>query len=107
MEGWLATHGEPAPPAGHHHGDAGQPPGMLTDQQLTQLAAATGPGFDRRFLEFMIYHHEGALIMVEELFAAGGGHQAEIFQLVGHIESDQRIEIDRMRDLLAELAAAG
>lgn len=102
MEGWLEARGA-AGGAGHDHGPAGLAPGMLTDQQLAELATATGTDFDRLFLESMIYHHEGALIMVEDLFAGGGGHQAELNQLVTHIDADQRIEIDRMHQLLAEL----
>jgi uncharacterized protein (DUF305 family) len=107
MQGWLAARGEPVPPTDHDHGTGELMPGMLTEQQLTELSDATGPDFDRRFLESMIYHHEGALIMVEELLDRGGGHQAELFQLITHIDSDQRIEIGRMRDLLVELALAG
>ena len=34
---------------------------------MTRLAAAAGIEFDRLFLEFMIRHHDGALIMVNEL----------------------------------------
>lgn len=109
MEGWLADRGE-APPSGHDHLDraGGEPmPGMLTIGQLTELAETSGREFDRRFLELMIYHHEGALIMVDELHRGGGGQQAEIFQLATHIDADQRIEIDRMRGLLAGVAPDG
>ena len=31
-------------------------PGMLTQKQMAQLAAAKGTDFDRRFLEDMIQH---------------------------------------------------
>lgn len=78
-------------------------PGMLTREQLDQLAAATGDTFDRLFLEFMILHHEGALAMVEELFASDGGQETEIFQFASHVDSDQRIEIQRMRRMLNDL----
>jgi uncharacterized protein (DUF305 family) len=97
----AGPHGaSPAPLAA---GDPRHPPlhGMLSPAELAALAAANGPEFDRLFLTFMIRHHEGALAMVEELFAAGGGHTADMFQLVSHIDSDQRIEIARMYGLLA------
>lgn len=75
-------------------------PGMLTDEELARLAAATGAEFERLFLELMIRHHEGALIMVADLFSSGGGQEAEIFQLASHVDADQRAEIARMRGML-------
>ena len=102
MESWLVARGEPV--AGHHH-DPGEPmPGMLTEDQFDDLAAASGAEFDGLFLELMIYHHEGAVLMVAQLLEGGGGQEPEIFQIASHIDSDQRIEIDRMRRLLTELA---
>jgi uncharacterized protein (DUF305 family) len=115
MEGWLRARGESLPDAhahhGHGHGGHGQHgggarpmPGMLTDAQLRQLEAATGDAFDRLFLEYMIFHHEGALVMVAELFAAeGAGRETEIFMFASHVDSDQRIEIERMRRMLNAL----
>lgn len=107
MERWLTERGEelPSPDAhrGHHGGEGHheQMPGMLTPEELARLARATGPEFDRLFLEFMIRHHEGALIMVEELFSSeGAGQEGEIFQFASHVDGDQRIEIARMRRML-------
>ena len=46
----------------------------------------------------MIKHHEGALIMVEELFSTpGAGQESEIFAFASDVDADQRMEIDRMR----------
>ncbi len=85
--------------AGHDHGLMA---GMLTEAQLEELAAASGDAFDRLFLQFMIYHHEGAILMVDELFASPhGGQEGEIYNFASHVDSDQRIEIDRMRQMLA------
>ena len=76
-------------------------PGILSPEQIDALTAATGPEFDRLFLEFMIQHHEGAIVMVEELFGTpGGGQASEVFQLASHIDADQRMEIDRMSSML-------
>jgi uncharacterized protein (DUF305 family) len=84
---------------GHDHATM---PGMLTPEQLASLADASGTEFDRLFLEFMIFHHEGAIMMVQELFnSAEGGQEGEVFQFASHVDSDQRIEIDRMRGMLA------
>lgn len=101
----AAMHARPDYDPSRHHGEDGDGhagmPGMLTADQLAELAAARGEAFDRLFLEFMIYHHEGALIMVDELFAApGGGQETEIFTFASHVDADQRMEIMRMRQLL-------
>lgn len=106
MERWLREHAASAagghdPHAAHGAGHALMP-GMLTPEELAMLAATRGPEFDRLFLQFMIRHHEGALVMVEELFATpGAGQGGEIYQIASEIASDQRMEIDRMRRLLA------
>lgn len=104
MEDWLAARGEPPSAEDHEqHGAGGLAPGMLTGAQLTELAAASGEDFDRLFLERMIGHHEGALIMVADLLAAGGAQETALFEMVTNIDADQRIEIDRMTGLLAGL----
>ena len=35
--------------------------GMMSPQQMRELANASGAMFDRMFLEMMIAHHEGAV----------------------------------------------
>ncbi len=60
--------------------------------------------FDRLFLALMIKHHEGALVMVRDLFAtAGAGQEADIFAFASDVDADQRIEIERMGFMLQEL----
>ena len=79
-------------------------PGMLTDAELAQLEEASGRRFDRLFLQYMIRHHEGAVIMVQDLLNdSPGGQEPAIFQLAQHIASDQQIEISRMKHLLVEM----
>jgi uncharacterized protein (DUF305 family) len=48
----------------------------------------------------MTRHHRGALTMVAQLDAAGGGLEPEIGVFTRHVEADQAIEIGRMRELL-------
>jgi uncharacterized protein (DUF305 family) len=81
--------------------------GMLTPAQLVTLDAATGAAFDHAFLTFMIQHHEGALVMVEELFASPGSAQdSEIFRFVTDVDADQRDEIFIMQSMLDMLGTA-
>jgi uncharacterized protein (DUF305 family) len=102
MRRWLERRGESAAdPHAHHRAHDGMP-GMLTAAQMASLRAARGAEFDRLFLELMILHHEGALLMVEQLLASEGAAQdPEIFQMASHIDADQRAEMERMRRLLA------
>lgn len=117
MQRWLRERGKDAPDPRAHAGhdmtsmpgmtmtmDAPLMPGMLTPDEMARLAAAKGAEFDRLFLEFMIKHHEGALVMVKELFASpASGQTAEIFAFASDVEADQRAEIDRMRRMRAEM----
>jgi uncharacterized protein (DUF305 family) len=96
-------------PTGHAgHDGAGMAlhdmPGMLSAEQMRALRAARGRDFDRLFLEFMIQHHEGALVMVRDLFRApGAGQESRVFHFASEVDADQTIEIRRMRRLLATL----
>ncbi|HSF37169.1 MAG TPA: DUF305 domain-containing protein [Nocardioides sp.] len=106
LEGWLTARGESVSGmhAGHGDGEHGMP-GMLTPQEMTRLERASGRRFDELFLLGMIRHHEGAVLMVESLLTEGeGGQESEVFQLAGHIGSDQQVEIAAMKRKLAELA---
>jgi uncharacterized protein (DUF305 family) len=75
--------------------------GMLSPAQMIELSEAKGPEFDRLFLQYMIQHHSGAVVMVEELLKVDGAAQADItFELASDINVDQTTEIERMRMLL-------
>ena len=105
MQGWLQSRGQPVPAPGamHVHG-ATLMPGMLTDEEMAKLADARGDEFDRLFLLGMIKHHSGALTMVQELFSSpGAGQEVEVFAFASDVESDQRMEIDRMGAMLNEV----
>jgi uncharacterized protein (DUF305 family) len=78
-------------------------PGMLTRKQMTVLRAARGAAFDRLFLTGMIQHHNGALIMVKDLFAApGAGQDADLFDFATDADNTQRAEIKIMQNMLSE-----
>jgi len=76
-------------------------PGMLTPKQMEALRKAKAGEFDRLFLTGMIQHHNGALIMVKDLFdTAGAGQDAELFTFATDVDSGQRAEIRIMQNML-------
>ena len=105
MRSWLASRGEavPGPHAPHAHGGHDMP-GMASPEQLEALRRLKGEAFDRVFLELMIRHHDGALVMVRELMnTPGAGQDSDIFAFVSDVEADQGMEIRRMAGMLREL----
>jgi uncharacterized protein (DUF305 family) len=116
MQTWLRDRGRPVPQvdpaggtamnmsmAGHDHHDMLMP-GMLTPEQMQQLAAAQGTEFDRLFLRYMIQHHSGAVQMVSELFSSyGAGQDETVFKFASDVNVDQTTEIARMQRMLVDL----
>jgi uncharacterized protein (DUF305 family) len=110
MKGWLAARDLPADDPHAHHGGATAAaehmalmPGMLTPAEMKRLADASGVEFERLFLELMIKHHDGALVMVRDLFASGDAAQeSEVFAFASEVEADQAAEIGRMTAMLRE-----
>lgn len=112
MQNWLRERGQPVPAADatHHRMVADGAvhemlmPGMMTDEELAQLDRARGSEYDRLFLTFMIRHHEGAITMVDQLFAANGAGQDEVvFRFGSDVQADQSTEIERMQKMLAQI----
>jgi len=116
MQNWLRERGQPVPEvvlSGLKVGIEGVPnpilfmSGMLTDEQMQELAAARGKEWDRLFLTGMIMHHTGAVNMVTNLFKNDGAAQDErAFKLASDINVDQRTEIARMERMLEGLVGA-
>ena len=110
MQRWLAARGEPlsmAMPGMPDMDLSGKPmapmPGMLTPEQMEALRKAKGAEFDHLFLTGMIQHHNGALVMVKDLFdTAGAGQDADIFNFATDADNTQRAEIRIMQNLLKE-----
>lgn len=98
MQDWLRERGETVPDEHAHHAHGFTPmPGMLTADEMAKLRAAKGREFDRLFLEYMIKHHEGALVMVDTLFKTdGAGQEVRINAFASDVLADQQMEIDRM-----------
>lgn len=108
MQRWLRERERPAPEVaadgtipGMDHSMHMHMVGMLSPAQLDELRAARGPEFDRLFLTYMIQHHEGAVVMVEDLFTVDGAAQDDaVFRIASDIQVDQRTEIARMQRML-------
>ena len=114
MRRWLGARGEPASTAMPDMPGMDMPshhmlmPGMLTPKQMDALRKAKGAEFDRLFLTGMIQHHNGALVMVKDLFdTAGAGQDAELFSFATDADSGQRAEIRIMRNMLGEKTGGG
>ena len=105
MQGWLVDQGlDPPAEDDHHQPGFERMEGMLSDEQMEELAASTGPQFDRLYLEYMIDHHQGALDMVEMLLDQRGSVQDPLlYEFTSDVTSDQTSEIERMDTLLASL----
>lgn len=104
MNAWLRKHGRPEVemnPSGHHHEghDPATMPGMATEAQLAELAAASGPAFDALFLKLMIAHHTGALVMADKVRTDGGGVDVKVQEMADDVTAVQTAEIQRMRQL--------
>jgi uncharacterized protein (DUF305 family) len=105
MQGWLVDHHQAAPDTASYHSIL--MPGMLTEAQLAELGRLKGPAFDRRFLELMIQHHQGALQMVDDLLKTPRAAQdVDVSVLANDIHVVQTAEIDLMREMLANIQGA-
>jgi uncharacterized protein (DUF305 family) len=109
MQNWLRDRNQPVPEAKPlpmkmvMNGQVMEMlmPGMLSDEQMKQLDAARGRDFDKLFLRGMIQHHQGAITMVQQLFAAPGAAQDEaVFKFANNVNIDQSTEIHRMQQML-------
>ncbi len=94
MTSWLESWGRPVNPGHGAHSGAG----MLSGAEMAQLRQASGPTFDRLFLEGMIRHHEGAVRMAQEELDKGQFPEAK--QLARQIITAQQAEISEMWLLL-------
>ena len=103
MSGWLREWGQAVPsatPGAGHGGHAGMP-GMMSDQEMKSMMAASGKEFDRMFLDMMIRHHQGAIEMANK--EQQQGQHPQVKELAEKIAANQSAEITEMQDLLTKL----
>ena len=96
MTGWLQAWGEPMEMSGDHAME-----GMMSPDDLEALESAQGDDAARMFLTQMIAHHEGAVAMAEE--ESANGQNADTVALAETVIADQSAEIEKMKDLQANL----
>ncbi|MGV9194375.1 DUF305 domain-containing protein [Microbacterium sp. MC2] len=99
LERWLEEWG--ASDSGMGMDDMGHGDGMMTEDDMQALEAATGPEASRLFLEQMIEHHNGAITMAQE--QVDNGQNPDAVALAQKIVDDQTAEIATMEDILASL----
>ncbi|WP_307818126.1 DUF305 domain-containing protein [Janibacter endophyticus] len=104
MTSWLVAWGEDTTPSGgmDHTGHGGMDmEGMSQEEAMAELEGLSGTEFDRRFLELMIAHHQGAVEMAQTQLVDGENPQA--LELAQQIIDDQQAEISDMEGMLASL----
>lgn len=97
MKAWLTDSGA-SEDMGHAMHDMG---GMLNDDELAALSAATGKEFDILWLKGMTEHHDGAIHMTQMIEDA---RNAEIKAFGTKVIKDQSKQIDQMKKMLARIA---
>ena len=100
MTAWLKAWGSAPMPPAHDMGGMGMD-GMMTAQQMADLDAASGTAFDRMWLQMMVEHHQGAVVMARTELAQGQDAPAKA--LARAVIAGQTKEIATMKGLLADL----
>jgi uncharacterized protein (DUF305 family) len=105
MVGWLTAWGQKIPEMSGTHDmtdmDSMMMSGMMTDADMQRLDDSTGAAFDRLWLELMVLHHEGAVVMAGDEIA--GGKNPEAVDLAEIIVVAQEAEIATMNTLISSL----
>ncbi len=98
MTGWLTAAGESVAMDTSDGHDMSSMDGMMTADQMDEMAAMTGADFDQMWLEMMIAHHEGAISQSETVKAEGSN--ADVLALADQIITAQQGKIAEMQALL-------
>lgn len=104
FQGWLALWGEPVAAGEPMHWMELHPhpmPGVISSAELVELQRAQGPHLHRLFLELMIRHHRGGVVMARR--AAQQAALEPVRGLAARIVLDQTAETERLAHLLAAI----
>ncbi len=102
MQGWLQEWGLPSPDLsmggmdGMDHGG-----GMMSEEDMTALESATGVEATRLFLQGMIEHHNGAIMMAE--MELSNGQNPDVLELAQQVIDGQKAEVTTMQEILDSL----
>ena len=97
MKAWLTDAGA-SEAMGHSMDGMG---GMLNDDELAALSAATGKEFDVLWLKGMTEHHDGAIHMTQMIEDA---QNSDIKEFGTKVIKDQSEQIAQMKKMLARLS---
>ena len=100
MNSWLEAWGVDPDTGGMEGMDHGGD-GMMSDDDMAALEAATGPEASTLFLEQMVEHHTGAIEMSQQ--ELDNGENADALDLAQTIIDAQTAEINEMQELLSQL----
>ena len=109
LQAWLKERGQAVPAvadghADHDHGVTGSGvaehahmAGMLTEDQMEELAHSRGVRFDRLFLAYLIQHHQGAVTSLEK----PSGVSPDVAALTTALVADEKALVVRMQAMAA------
>ena len=98
MTAWLKTWGSPMDSMS---GMDGMDSGLMSDDDMAALDAATGTEASKLFLEQMTIHHQGAITMAQTEISDGTNPDA--ITLANGIVTSQSAEITEMANILSSL----
>jgi len=104
LTGWLADWGQPATATATAMPGmemSASMPGMMSEEDLGKLSAASGTDFDRMFARMMIAHHNGAIEMATT--EQNNGANAAAKTLAAQIVNTQQNEVTTMQRILDRL----
>lgn len=104
MQGWLAAWSQPLSGPQPVMGGQAEMMGMANREQVNELQTLPVAEAEVAFLQLMIRHHQGGVMMAQE--ALRQTNRPEVVRLATAIVNGQQSEIDYMEDLLKQRGAA-
>ncbi|MCA1712258.1 MAG: DUF305 domain-containing protein [Actinobacteria bacterium] len=102
MTGWLTDWKAPVPMTGMGHSMSGGGMGMMSADEMAALGKATGPAFDKLWVDMMTRHHTGAIEMAKTELSSGKYDDAKA--LAQQIVTSQTAEVAKMAAIAKRLA---